>query len=264
MKRVALHFAFLSCLFLCAVPKVAAVQDQHPTSASPAAPFAGATISDWKGNVRLSLPGQTFSVPVRGEALPGGTSLETGNGRLLLLLSDGSQVLIAPHTSLQVQRPTQGDQSYFQLLLGRIRAFIKKQTGGAPAFQLGTPSAVIAVRGTQFDVEVNLRRVTEVDVMEGLVEVSGRGVPGASVLVEPGFSTRVGMDTPPEAPEPTDEMRPDMERSGREMDFEESREHGRREGARESQLASERTEMMELPEVSEEAEVDKEEGPGHN
>jgi len=98
------------------------------------------------------------------------------------------------------------------LLLGRIRALIYKRTGGVP-FELGTPSAVIAVRGTQFDVEVNPHKVTEVDVVDGLVEVYGRNATGGSVLLEPGFSTRVGMDSAPEQPEPTNEMRPEVERS---------------------------------------------------
>src|SRR5256884_7070561 len=32
-----------------------------------------------------------------------------------------------------------------------FRSTINKRTGGAPPFELGTPSAVIAVRGTQLD-----------------------------------------------------------------------------------------------------------------
>lgn len=64
------------------------------------------------------------------------------------------------------------------------------------------------VRGTHFDVEVNSRNVTEVDVVDGLVEVYGRTGTRGSVLLEPGFSTRVGMGLDPEQPEPTDEIRP--------------------------------------------------------
>ncbi len=112
-----------------------------------------------------------------------------------------------------VQQPTPTDRGYFQLLLGRIRAVINKRTGGAPPFELGTPSAVIAVRGTQFEVEVDQRLETEVDVIEGLVEVIGRQS-GKSVLVAPGSSTRVGMNTPPETPRPTVEMRPNMANLG--------------------------------------------------
>jgi hypothetical protein len=119
-----------------------------------------------------------------------------------------------------LKQPAAGDWNYLELLLGRIRAQIRKRTGGAPPFQLGTSSAVIAVRGTHFDVEVNPHNVTEVDVFEGLVEVSGRHVPGPSVLLEHGFSTRVGMDTPPEPPRPTEEIRPQVERPDQEMESE--------------------------------------------
>ena len=76
---------------------------------------------------------------------------------------------------------------------------------------MGTPSAVIAVRGTRFDVEVNGAGVSEVDVFDGLVEVASPTIPGSSVLVSPGFSTRVGMGTLPEPPVPTGEIRPGVE-----------------------------------------------------
>lgn len=179
---------------------------QEPNTVPVNAPFAGATISDWKGKIHVSLPGHAQSTPVIGETLPPGTVLETGGGRLLLQLTDGSQVLIRPHTRLTVQQPSPSDPGYFQLLLGRIRAIITKRTGGAPPFELGTPSAVIAVRGTQFDVEVNRQQETEVDVSEGVVEVTGR-YSHTSVMVQAGLSTRVGMDGAPEDPRPTGEMR---------------------------------------------------------
>lgn len=178
---------------------------QEPNTVPVNAPFAGATISDWKGRIRLNLPGQEQSAPVIGETLPPGTVVETGSGRLLLQLTDGSQVLIRAHTRVTVQQPSPTDPGYFQLLLGRIRAIITKHTGGAPPFELGTPSAVIAVRGTEFAVEVNHGKETEVDVSQGVVEVTGRHS-RKSVLVQAGSSTRVGMDTAPEDPRPTAEM----------------------------------------------------------
>jgi hypothetical protein len=244
---------------------MAMAQEQQPISTPATAPIAGATIAEWKGNVRLSLPGQSASNPLPGEQLPPGTILDTGSGRLLLRLSDGSEVLVRAHTRLQVQQPSLTDPSYFQLLLGRIRALINKRTGGAVPFELGTPSAVIAVRGTQFDVEVNPRNVTEVDVVDGLVEVYGRNAAGGSVLLEPGFSTRVGMDSGPEQPEPTNEMRPEVERSDpgeneisgkSELEGEFDRAEMDREGEKgDSTESAEITEMREIQEISEQAAV---------
>ena len=262
MRHTAIRCILFCPLILWLTIAMAVAQEQQPSSTPAAAAIAGATIAEWKGNIRLSLPGQSFSYPQRGEQLPRGTVLDTGSGRLLLRLSDGSELLVRPHTRLQVQQPSLTDGSYFQLLLGRIRAVINKRTGGAVPFELGTPSAVIAVRGTQFDVEVNPRNVTEVDVVDGLVEVYGRNATGGSVLLEPGFSTRVGMDSGPEQPEPTNEMRPEVERpelgeseiSGKselEVEFE------RAELDREVETGEsvEKMEMMEAQEISEQTAV---------
>jgi hypothetical protein len=258
MKHIAIRSAYFCLLFLWAAVGIAGAQEQQPSSTLATAAIAGATIAEWKGSIRLSLPGQSPSNPLRGEQLPPGTILDTGSGRLLLRLSDGSEVIVRAHTRLQVQQPSLTDPSYFQLLLGRLRALINKRTGGAVPFELGTPSAVIAVRGTEFDVEVNPRNVTEVDVVDGLVEVYGRNAAGGSVLLEPGFSTRVGMDSGPEQPEPTNEMRPEVERpepgenekSGKselEAEFE------RAEVDREVETGEpvEKTEMMEAQDISE-------------
>jgi FecR protein len=260
MKYAALRSTCFCLLFFWISSGLAAAQEQSSSPPATAA-IAGATIADWKGNIRLSLPGQLPSNPLRGEQLPAGTILDTGSGRLLLRLGDGSQVLVRAHTRLQVQQPSLSDPSYFQLLLGRIRALINKRTGGAVPFELGTPSAVIAVRGTQFDVEVNPRNVTEVDVVDGLVEVYGQNAGGGSVLLEPGFSTRVGLDSGPEQPEPTNEMRPEVERpepgenemSGKsELEGEFQRAEVDHEGeTAESAGSAESTELTEMNEVQE-------------
>jgi len=199
---------------------VAAAQDQQPALA----PYGGATVSDWTGKVVVQPPGGSLAAPTRQQALPPGTLLDTGDGRLLLRLEDESEVLLRPHTRLLLKQPGPGGWNYFELLLGRIRTHVMKRTGGAPPFQLGTPSAVIAVRGTRFDVEVNSHKTTEVDVFEGLVEVAGVGVPGASVLVRAGYSTRVGFGEAPEQPVPTQEIRPGFEASDERMAAEFARE----------------------------------------
>jgi len=190
---------------------VCAAQAQVPAGPSPA-PFAGAIVSEWKGEVHVQLPGTSMSRPTRGQVLPADTVLDTGEGRLVLVLrTDESEIIVQPHTRLVVKEPAPGNWDALEILLGRVHAYIRKRTGGAPPFQMGTPSAVIAVRGTRFDVEVNGRGVSEVDVFDGLVEVASSTIPGSSVLVSPGFSTRVGIGTAPEPPVPTGEIRPGVE-----------------------------------------------------
>lgn len=182
------------------------------TVAPSLAPFAGAVISEWRGAVQVQLPGASLGRPVRGQVLPEGALLDTKDGQMVLVLrADESEVLVQPHSKLILQAPQPGNWDAFQIMLGKVRAFIRKRTGGAPPFQMGTPSAVIAVRGTRFDVEVNAKGISEIDVFEGLVEVGSNSLQGKSVLVGPGMSTRVGVGSAPEAPVPTREIRPDVQ-----------------------------------------------------
>jgi len=189
----------------------ASAAQQPPVAPASPVPYAGWLVSEWTGRVQLQLPGASLSAPTRGESLPAGTEVDTHEGLIVLVLEDESEVLLRPQTRVVLNQPGAGNWNYLQLLLGHIRASVRKRTGGAPPFQLGRPSAVIAVRGTRFDVEVNRHNVTEVDVFSGLVEVGSVAIPGQSVLVEPGFSTRVGPGGAPEPPIRTNEIRPDAE-----------------------------------------------------
>ncbi|HEX2327681.1 MAG TPA: FecR family protein [Candidatus Angelobacter sp.] len=196
---------------LAAACSLAAAQEQNvgPTKA----PFAGATVSDVKGKVSIQLPGQAFHAAIRSEVLPAETVIKTEDGHMLLRLSDGSDILVRSNTNLVLKQPEGGALRYLQVMFGRVRAEIQKRLGGAPGFQIGTPSAVISVRGTIFEVEVSRGGLTEVDVREGLVQFDS--VNGGSVMIRAGFSSRVGMSGSPETPRPTRDMRPDLDRPGR-------------------------------------------------
>jgi hypothetical protein len=191
----------------------AVAQEKPPAAVN--APYAGATISDFKGKVSIQLPAQALSLPARGQVLPPETTVSTDDGRLLLKLGDGSDILVRPHTKLVLKQPETSGWKYFQMMIGRIRTSIQKRMGGAPAFQIGTPSAVISVRGTKFEVEVDRRGYTEVDVDEGVVELEALNGQGESVMITAGFSSRVGMETGPETPRPTRDLRPLLDRPGR-------------------------------------------------
>src|SRR5260370_33768993 len=106
MKYTLVRFTFFCVVFFWMAAGMAAAQEQPPSSTPATAAIAGASIAEWKGNIRLNLPGQSPSNPLRGEQLPPGTILATGSGRLLLRLSDGSEVLGLAHTRLQLQQPS--------------------------------------------------------------------------------------------------------------------------------------------------------------
>lgn len=77
------------------------------------------------------------------------------------------------------------------VVLGRVKVFITHKPGGNPN-EVSSPTAVISVRGTVFDVAVqDDEGTTIVSVDEGLVMVRNWTAPGDSVPVHPGESLTV-------------------------------------------------------------------------
>src|SRR3984893_5645338 len=97
MKYTVVRSGHFCPLVFFAAAGIAAAPAPKTTSAPTTAAIAGDTIAEWKGNIRLTLPGQLPSHPLRGEQLPPGTILDTGSGKLLLRLSDGREVMVRAH-----------------------------------------------------------------------------------------------------------------------------------------------------------------------
>ena len=189
-------------------------------SASPQTqlPAGSASIADFKGEVSIQSP-QSVSVTLqKGTILEAETTIETGKGRVLLDLPDGSQVLVKDHSRVVLRNPEQEKHFYLELLIGKIVAKVQKRLGNTPSFRMGTPTAVITVRGTRFAVEVNKKQRTFVEVYEGLVEVQGFPSIGRNVMIRPGFYTHVELHRDPEQPhemlERSEGMGPGREREG--------------------------------------------------
>ncbi len=194
---------FFAWLLLAAAPL--SIGGQNKTQAS-AVPVAGATVADIKGKVQVQLPGHAPAAPSRGQVLPAETMVSTEGGRILLRLEDGSQILVNEHTRVVLKQPSSNSWQRLQLLLGRIKAEIQKRIGGSPPFQIGTPSAVISVRGTRFNVDVDKHKATKVSVEEGEVELaSAKGI-GNPVLIKAGHKSRVREDSAPETPQEAPEI----------------------------------------------------------
>jgi len=175
----------------------AAAFAQNPTLA--ALPLGSASIAEMKGEVKILAPQGGEVAAQRGTVLAPETKISTAKGSVLLDLPDGSQVLVKQNSNVVLKVPDQGKGYWLELLLGRINAKVQKRLGNAPSFRMGTPTAVITVRGTHFSVDVDKKEHTYVEVYEGLVEVAGF-FHGAPVMVRPGYSTGVDPDRDPEEP----------------------------------------------------------------
>ena len=194
---------------------LAGATGQSPETAT--LPIGSATIAEFKGDFILHGPSGDALTAQRGTVLAPQSTIETAKGSLLLTLEDGSQVLVKSNSRVLLKAPDQEKGYWLELLLGKINAKIQKRVGNTPSFRMGTPTAVITVRGTRFTVEVNKKQKTLVEVYEGLVEVSGLslGAPGPPVMLGPGYSTGVEQNRNPEPPHGVENRGEDESRGGR-------------------------------------------------
>ncbi|HEY7183778.1 MAG TPA: FecR family protein [Blastocatellia bacterium] len=123
--------------------------------------------------------------------------IDTGlSGRVVIDLSDGSQVVIFPGSRVELKGFQTGGtwHDLLKVTVGRIRATINHQGKRPNPYRVYSPIASIAVRGTVFLVTVEPSGETRVLVYEGLVEVGSLVNPQKSVLVRPGRNIIVRPD----------------------------------------------------------------------
>ncbi len=180
---------------------------QSPQTLQTSLPIGSAVVVESKGEVIVSTPSGALGALHHGQMLDPETRIETHKGSLLLTLQDGSQVLVEPNSSVVLKVPDQSGGKYIQEIFGRVLAKIQKRLGVTPSFRMGTPTAVISVRGTKFEVSVTRAGKTTVEVYEGLVQVQGVAVAGPSVMLKPGYQTQVEPSGQPEPPTEIEERK---------------------------------------------------------
>jgi hypothetical protein len=148
-----------------------------------------ARVASVSGAALVSNGGQAPTAAQRGDVLFPGEEIDTrGGGHLTIELTDGSLVLVRPGSRVLLKdfRAANTLRELFEVLLGRVRVKINHFGGKPNPYRINSPTASIAVRGTEFSVAVNGVGDTEVIVYEGLVEVTSLSNPENKVLVHPG------------------------------------------------------------------------------
>ncbi len=134
------------------------------------------------------------------DQLKAGDTIVTGkDGRLVLGLSDGSQAVIAAKTIVVIKDLSQSPRTLFNVVRGKTRVHIEKLGGQPNPYRVNTPTAVIAVRGTIFDVLVDGNE-TQVFLHEGQVVVTNLALPDRPVILSAGQATKILMQRPPNPP----------------------------------------------------------------
>jgi hypothetical protein len=152
-------------------------------------PPVEARIASVSGTALLSSGAQAPIAAQRGDVLAPGEEIDTrGGGHLTIELTDGSLVVVRPGSRVLLKdyRAANTLRELFEVLLGRVRVKINHFGGRPNPYRINSPTASIAVRGTEFSIDVNGVGDTQVIVYEGLVEVTSYSNPQNGVLVHPG------------------------------------------------------------------------------
>jgi hypothetical protein len=89
-------------------------------------------------------------------------------------------------------------KSIVNLMMGQVRFYIQRLGGRPNPYSVRTPTALIAVRGTIFDVNVDQTQIVEVRCLEGRVTVENNE--GREVVLDEGFKTLVRPGEVPQRP----------------------------------------------------------------
>ena len=182
------HMRYRSTLLLAAIAVVSAasLHAQDESAATVLTQINQVSVVDNSGYVK------PLSV---GDHLRQHETVITGpDGYARFQLSDGSVFEVYANSKV-VFRETPGLTDLLDLFIGRVKVFIEHSKGPNPK-DVKTPTAVISVRGTVFDVEVQNADGTFVTLDDGVVDVRNLTAPGPSVLLKPGESILIEPNKP--------------------------------------------------------------------
>ena len=161
----------------------------------------------------------TWRSTAAGDQVMAGGRIRTGPlSSATLIFCDGSKTVLQDETEVAVVRMSarrDGDRDIvLRQTLGRTYSRVQRAPGPASHFEIETPAAVAAVRGTEFTTVVAADGTTRVRVTEGLVEVTAQGrtvtvLDGQETAVYPGRLPSTPASIPQATPTPTATSAPD-------------------------------------------------------
>jgi hypothetical protein len=105
---------------------------------------------------------------------------------------DGSTFEVFPNSKLIFHEHVPNWTDLLDVVIGRVKIYIQHLNGAPNPNRVSSPTAIISVRGTIFDVCVeDDDGTTVVSVDEGIVDVQNYTAPGKEVSLTPGESVRV-------------------------------------------------------------------------
>ena len=117
-------------------------------------------------------------VLVVGDGISVGETLVTGpRGQVQIIFADDTHMVVGPNSALLIEKYLmRNDGTAETLAVNALAGSFRFITGNSPkpAYQINTPTAAIAVRGTEFDIIVRPRE-TRVMLYEGALQLCASG-----------------------------------------------------------------------------------------
>lgn len=136
------------------------------------------TVTFIKGNVEFMTSKSNYWMPLSLHALvPEGSKVRTGDtGLVEIVFKNGDSIFQKSNTSIGIDSSKQKGEYYFRRILmqtGKTITRIREATNKANRFEIITPSAVCAARGTAFRTSVDAEETTRSEVLDGEIFVKG-------------------------------------------------------------------------------------------
>lgn len=188
----------LAAVILCVTAAPGVSFGQMPVLPSWNASPGSAKVLSVQGNVSLIKDTQAWAVEIGAWIQPRQEVITGHDGFAVLEVSDGSKIEVFPNSRMTFRHNTGNLRELLDLWIGRAKIHIQKLNGQPNPNRVRTPTAVISVRGTIFDVTVDeTDEVTLVYVEEGSVAVQHAILPFTeSKVLKEGEYIRVYKNSP--------------------------------------------------------------------
>ncbi len=183
----------------------------NPAIAHAQAAPAG-TASQVSGTVQIQRGAATIPATQGMQIMVGDRIITGDDGHIVVLLTDQSTLELGDSANMVIDQHA-GSSTRVNLAGGALRSFVNRTVGAAaPNFEVHTPNAVAAARGTLFDVVYllglkrptygDIQNFTDVSVYEGLVNLANINNPAGGVSVPAGYESTVAGTNNPSGPGP--------------------------------------------------------------
>ena len=162
----------------------------------PAPPEAAAKVITLTGQVSVLRDADPWALNVGDSVQPQQVIVTGPDGYALFQVADGSTFEVFPNSNVIFRKNPPNWRDLLDVFVGRIKVHIEKMGGQPNPNRIHTPTAVISVRGTTFDVSVDpADESTLVAVEEGQVAVR-HALRGETKMLNAGESVQVYKNVP--------------------------------------------------------------------